>query len=108
MNTFTIKRNDTAPAYEATLEAPAGTPVDLTGATVRFIMATPDMATVKVNASATISDAAAGEVTYSWQAADTDTAGTYRAEWQVTFGSGAIRTFPSNGYLSVVVLADLA
>lgn len=104
---FSIKRNDRSPAYEVTLEAPAGTPVDLTGCSVKFIMTLEGSSTAKVDAAAVVDSAADGEVSYSWGATDTDTAGLYRAEWQVTFAGGIKRTFPADGYLYVNVVADL-
>jgi hypothetical protein len=110
---FSIKQNDTAPSIAATLKDSGGLPVDLTGAQVKFIMATrPNGAQVehdaaKVDAAASIVDAAAGEVRYDWQATDTDTAGVFDAEWEVTYASGAVETFPSGEYLIIKVLEDL-
>lgn len=106
MSSFQIKTNDTAPPIEATLTA-ASVAVDLTSATVRFHMVDSANA-VKVDAAATIVTAGDGTVKYSWDAADTDTAGRYRAEWEVTFSDGTIRTFPTPGYTTVVVHGDLA
>lgn len=105
---FSIKRNDRQPTFDVTLEAPAGTPVDLTGCTVKLIMTKDGSSSSKVNAAATVTSAADGEVSYSWGATDTDTAGLYRAEWEVTFAGGTKRTFPAEDYLYVNVLPDLA
>lgn len=105
---FVIKRNDRSPAITATLEAPAGTPVDLTSTSVKFIMTLAGGSTPKVNAAATIVSPTAGTVSYSWGATDTDTAGLYIAEWQVTFAGGIKQTFPPDDYLYVNVVADLA
>ena len=48
-----------------------------------------------------------GIVSYSWGATDTDTAGLYMAEWEVTFAGGIPMTFPRNGHLDVNVEPDL-
>lgn len=63
---------------------------------------------VVVDAAANIDDGAAGEVSYDWTAADTDTGGHFKAEWEVTFSDGTIRTFPTPGYTNVKILGDLA
>lgn len=102
-----VKRGDAGTKIRATLLDRDGSPVDLTGCSVRFIMRAPSAAGAKVDAPAAIEDAAAGTVAYTWAASDLDTPGTYHAEWQVTFGAGAVQTFPSDQYLIVKVLADL-
>jgi hypothetical protein len=38
---------------------------------------------------------------------DTDTAGTYWAEFEVTFGDGRVETYPNRGYLTVNIEPDL-
>lgn len=100
MSTFTIKRGDTLPKISAVLSDKDG-PVDLTGASVRLIV--PPI----VDASATIVDADAGSVEYQWQAGDTETRGVYKAEFQVTFPSGDILTFPNDGFITVQIDSDL-
>lgn len=103
-----IKRGDTAPAFRATLLDADGEPIDLTGATARFLMRDMRTKATKVAADADIpSPETDGVVSYEWDAADTDTPGAYEAEVQVTFGDGTIRTAPSDGYHRVDVLEDI-
>ena len=104
---FNIKQHDRSPAFSVTLEAPAGTAIDLTGCSVKFIMTLDGATTAAVSAAATIDSAADGEVSYSWGATDTETAGLYRAEFEVTFAGGTKRTFPANDYLYINILPDL-
>lgn len=103
---FTIKRGDTAPAYEPTLTDAAEQPVDLAGASVRFHMLTMARVIV-VDEAAEIVTPAEGKVRYDWAAGDTDTRGLFIAEWQVTFAGGEVETFPNNRDLYVHIAGDL-
>ena len=104
---FHIKSGDTTPVITATLTDSAGAAVNLTGATVRFVMRKGGAATAKVAAAATVVSAPAGTVSYTWLAANTNDPGIYSACWEVTFSGGTIQTFPNAGYTSVAVLPDL-
>jgi len=104
---FLIKRGDRREPIERVLRGSDGNPVDLTGASVRFIMKTLE-GVVKVDAGATIvGTPSAGRVRYSWGATDTDTAGPFRAEFEVTFGDGTKQTFPNKDFIAVLVVEDL-
>lgn len=105
-DTFNIKRNDTSPALAGTLKDADGNAKDITSATVRFHMLDEDDATV-VDAAATIVNASGGTVKYSWQAADTDVAGGFRGEFEVTYSDSTIETFPNTGYIPIRIYEDL-
>lgn len=107
MPDFWIKQNDTAPVLDAILKDSDDVVVDVTGASIRFIMSAID-GTIKVNDTGTVIDGAAGHVRYEWVAADTDTTGTYIAEWEVTYPNSTIETFPSSGYFEIRIMDDLA
>jgi hypothetical protein len=109
---FTIKQDDTRPVYVVPLVSDFGganDPIDLTDATaVKFLMRLQgDTGPPKVNAPAVITDAAAGEVTYTWDAADTDVAGTYEVEFQITWSDGGVQTIPNDSYFTVEIKTDL-
>jgi hypothetical protein len=104
VNTFTLKRGDTLPALRATLIDAVGSAVNITGATVRLHLNTPE----PLDAAAIIDNASLGEVHYDWQTGDTDEAGLFRAEWQVTFSNGQIETFPNDTNDLVRIRPDLA
>lgn len=105
--TFSIKQNDTAPSLRATLLDGDGNPVNLSGSTVRFHMRLLGQTAIVVNQSATLIDAANGIAQYNWVAADTDTIGSYQAEFEVTYANGTIETFPNDGYIRVEIIDDI-
>ena len=113
--TRTIKQNDTRPKLVVTLLENYGevdeAPIDLTTATsVKFLMRAQDAPPSdppKVDAAAAITTAASGLVTYTWDAADTDEAGVFEAEFEITWGDGGVETVPNGSYFTVEVVDDL-
>lgn len=85
-----------------------GATVNLDGASVAFKMRTVGGSTAKIDASASIAEAAKGKVTYTFTASDTDTVGEYEGEFQVTFASGGVQTYPNNKYIDIEVVDDIA
>ncbi len=105
-DTFYIKQGDLLPVMEAYLSR-NGRRVDLTAATgVKFIMRLKGATATKVNAAASIVSST-GYVQYAWAGTDTDTAGEYQAEWQVTWPGPKAETYPNDGYLTVIVTDDV-
>jgi len=103
---FNIKQNDTSPSLQATLKDANNNRISLAGATVRFHLKALD-GTIKVDAAMTITDDTGGVVQYDWQAGDTDTAGSYYAEIEVTYNDGAVETFPNNQNLAISIRPEL-
>ena len=104
---FYLKTGDTSPEFQVTLKDADGDAVDLTGATVVFNMNDEDGNQVVDRGACTLVTAASGIVKYSWQAADTDEAGYFEAEFEVTYTDSSVETFPNRGYLAVHISADL-
>lgn len=82
--------------------------MNLTGATVNFVMRAITAASPAVNKAATIvNPTAPAKVSYTPVAADVQYAGQYMASWLVTFANGSVQTFPTVGYLEVTIEEDL-
>ena len=104
MADFHIKQNDTGPVLQYTL-LPL---TDITGATVAFSMKDASDVVKIDKAACSIVNATLGIVSYAWAAADTDTAGNFEAEFQVTKSDTTIETFPNAENLSVVITDDIS
>lgn len=111
--TFPMKRNDTDPAYRVQLydidENGTQTVANLgIGSSVVFNMTPLAGGPAKVDrGTVTINDAASGDVEYRWQSGDTNEAGVFRTEFEVTFSNGRRRTYPREGYGKIKIDEDL-
>lgn len=104
-DTFYIKTGDTSPVLQYTLSP---TPATLAGATVVFNMRTQDRTSIIARGTAyVVGDVTAGVVRYVWQSGDTDTAGLFNGEFEVTFSDGSVETFPNYEYFKVRISDDL-
>ncbi len=101
MAIFYIKKGDTAPPLRVFLRQKDGTPIPLGTATVKFHMGNGKVASGSVD----VIDVSTAKVEYVWQTADTDTAGSFNGEFEITDG-GKDQTVPSNGYILIRILDD--
>ncbi len=111
MADFYLKKGDTLPRLRATLRDADGDVVDLDACGVKFRMRPRAGGDVKVFADATVIEAAAGLVEYTWVEEDVDTAGEYLAEWQLTFANTepiGVQTVPNAGEISISIRETLA
>ena len=103
-----LKQNDTADYIERTLRNAFGVPVNLTGATLVFSMRVKPGGAAKISgAAATLVDAPAGRVRYSFTSSDSDTADEYEGEFQATFSNGDVQTFPNDGHIPIIITDDI-
>jgi hypothetical protein len=104
-----IVQGDSGSTITEQLKDRSGNIVDLTGATVKYMLYAPGAASAKINAAATVVGLATnGTVSFTPSAAQGDTPGDYLEEWQVTFSGGLIQTFPATGPHKVRIRGDLA
>ena len=69
------------------------TPINLTGATVRFFFRHADSATAAVSGSTmNVTDATNGKVEYRWAVGDLATPGNYIAELRISFADATIQS----------------
>lgn len=104
---FTLKEFDRQPVLSAILQFADGSALNLTGATVYFVMRDRH-GNVRAVGNATVTVPTAGKVEYQWQEGDTDVEGLYDAEFVVVYSNGLRQTVPSDSYLGIRVLPQLA
>lgn len=102
---FKIKRRDTSPAIQWELTGFQGT---LLGATVVFNMQNPRGEIIVNRAPAEVlAGAETPTLVYYWDQGDTDVAGAYSAEFEVTFSDGSVETFPNSENIPVRIAPDI-
>ena len=102
---FIIKQGDLLPPITATLTDEDKVAQNLTGYTMQIRFRRRGQTTT-TTAAAIITDAANGEVSYSWISGDTDAAGLYDAEW-VGDNGGDQQTWPTNEFFHFEVKTSL-
>lgn len=106
---FFSKVGDTKPIRHVLERNTSGTwaAVDLTGASVRFLLATSGGTRLAAGAATIVGAATGGTVEYGWAAGGNTLAGSFQGEWEVTFPSGVIESFPAEGYVPVEFVEQL-
>jgi|ERR1044072_2667423 hypothetical protein len=100
-NIIFVKQNDTARILTDTLLLSDGTPINLTNATLKFIVN-------GVKKDCEIVSASIGAVQYRFDDTDLENAGSLKCEWEITFESGLQLSVPTKGYIIVRIVPDLA
>lgn len=105
MSIFTLRVGNTSPALEYTLSP---SDVDLADAVVTF-RAVKDDGTVLLNdvtTGVTLEETTCPPVlSYQWQEGDTDIAGRYECEFNVTYEDSSTETFPTRGFIPLLIEA---
>ena len=100
-----IKQGDTARVFQDTLTID-GEAMDLTGASVAFVMMNVCSGEAQ-RGTASIISATAGTVRYQPTTTNVATVGRYRAEWEITYVGGKIQTVPEEGYIDIWIQTQL-
>ena len=112
---FLIKTGDTGSKIVVPLEDSTGAAIDIQGATGIFKMGAIAGGTLALAGTVTILQVGAGTsaggsmgyVSYQWPTGGVATSGLYLAEFEMTYSSGTIQTFPNGGFMTVLVTDDL-
>lgn len=105
---YYLKQGDRSTIGTRLIEAD-GTPANLTGRTVRIHIRRRGTGAILIDAAATVTAAATGDVTWTPGVGETETlAGLYDVEWETTLADGRQITYPNRGYDTLHVDADLA
>lgn len=101
---FRTKQYNTRNAFKATLNEANGSPVDLTGATVRFFMASRAGVTM-INRQMQVG--ANGEVLIVFDPVDVAEPGIFNAEIIVEYSDGRKEIHPNEGYIRVYIESSI-
>ena len=105
---FAIKRKATRPYLRLLVKDKDGNAFDFTGAVSATFMMYDSDGTQILSAAATIATpVTSGILIYQWAAGDTDLAGEFRAEFDVSYGAGDTLTIPVRGNLVIQIYEDL-
>lgn len=106
---FAIKQGTSGSSLDVTVYNDDDSPVDFTDAdAVTFTLRAEDSETETFSkAGLVLGDPTKGNLRYVWAAGDTDTPGTYYAEFAVHFPAGTI-IYPGDGPLIVTVVPNLS
>jgi hypothetical protein len=104
-----MQRKKGSTRTETLTVADANGAVDLTGTTVKIVVARSGATTPKVFATCTVSNqtTAKGQCVWTPVANDVNETGAFLVELHVTWGSGEKWVFPSDGYLEMVITDSL-
>lgn len=103
---FYIKRGDTLPPLVVDLAYSDGSPLNLAGATGRFLMRRLYQTDLVIDADIPL-DTDTGTATWNWADGGADIIGRYLAEIEIRFTDGSIQTFPTVGALLIHVVKDM-
>jgi hypothetical protein len=104
MTTYELKRGDVGSSVTETLLKGDGSPVNLVGASVRFLAEAKDR---RIGGEGVVLENGQVRYTFTDENLDVPVTTLYLAEWEVTYAGGEKETFPQSGYVRLIVWADL-
>jgi len=112
VKTFQMKQNDTLPSLQVNIKARGCLDsvicFNLSGVTACTFSMADDCGNLKISSMpAAINSYSGGSVQYNWIEGDTDTAGKFKAEFELFFSDGKKMTVPTLGVIEVNILKDV-
>jgi len=109
---FQMKQNDTLPVLSVNVKArgclDSIVAFELSGVTACTFSMADDCGNLKISSMpATITSSSGGSIQYDWIVGDTDSAGKYKAEFELFFSDGKKMTIPTLGAIDVNILKDV-
>lgn len=109
---YYIRQGDSGVKISDVLKDENGAAVSIQGATVQFQVYPVGGGAALVSTTATNeqngdgSDGTKGKVSYTWTGTNTTASGVFLGSWPVTFGGGAVQTYPNGGYILIDITPD--
>lgn len=108
VDVLTIKRGDSIPSFRITnIQDSAGNDLVFAAGDSGLITMTRVGGDITIDAQPVVLDVGSNSLTYDWQAGNTDVAGEFRAEVEITFANGDIGTWPNDSFYYVRITDDL-
>lgn len=108
MQDFYIGRGDRLPAITVNLVDSDGQTPNLSSSTVMFHMMDINTGTTITISTCSILDSPNAQVTYAWAAADTTSPLECYAQFEVTYPSGLVQSFPNDHKILIHITDDIA
>ena len=106
---FYIKRNDSAADLIIIPKDEDNNTIDLSGVkSCVFNMKNSQTQEVVINRKPGLVDKTNNTLTYNFLTTDTATSGKFYGEFELLMNSGDIRTIPTNGYIIIQIISDIA
>ena len=106
--TWYVKKDDTRPHLDVILTDDQLRPLDVSNSAVTFTMRDASSGDVTVDAARCLFlNPSEGAVRHRWTAAQTSMSGLYEGEFRVEDDSGRVQTFPSDGFISIIIVDSI-
>lgn len=104
---YTIRQGSTAPSLTITPERQDGSTIDVTGATVRFLIRDVNLTTPLLIATLQVLQTNPAKFRYTPSPGDTGTSGEFLGEVEVVYNDDTRESFPTTGFIPITIVPSL-